>query len=341
MKNITLRNLENNSNDFEKLYKWCQNKSIYEWFEQRKLTKEEIIQKYQNKLNTKEQDLYIIQYQNKDIGLVQIYKYQDKLTILNKYNNIYEYDLFIGEEEYQNKGIGTKIINIINNKIITKYKPDTIILRPFKRNIRAIKCYQKCGFQTIYNYIDKDTIGNKEEITVMLKETMKEILINHDNLSKEEIDETVTRVKALIINDKEGIMLGYAHKTYQFPGGHLNKGEQLIDALIREIKEETGIIIKDKNLKPFEKITYYCKNYRNTNLNRQNIIYYYLIRTNEKNNINNTSLDSWEEEGNYKIKSFPLSKVEKVLLDSVRDNEINKIIIEEMQEVLATYRKKK
>ena len=167
---------------------------------------------------------------------------------------------------------------------------------------------------------------------------MKEIFINHDNLTEEDIEEVVTRVKGLIINDKDEIMLGYAHGTYQFPGGHIEDEEELIDGLIREIKEETGIIIKDKTLKPFEKITYYSKNYRNTGINRQNNIYYYIIHTNETYNKDNTSLDEWEKVGDYTIKSFPLNNVEKILLNSILDNPINKTIVEEMQEVLNEYK---
>ena len=112
---------------------------------------------------------------------------------------------------------------------------------------------------------------------------MKTIIYNHDNLKKEEIDETVIRVKALIINSNNEILLGYAHKTYQFPGGHLEENESLEEGLKREIKEETGIEIKENNLKPFEKITYYSRNYRNTGLNRENEIYFYIINTDEKN----------------------------------------------------------
>ena len=168
---------------------------------------------------------------------------------------------------------------------------------------------------------------------------MKEILIRHDNLKKEDIEEVVTRVKGLIINDKDEIMLGYAYGTYQFPGGHIEKGEKLIDGLIREIKEETGINIKDKTLKPFEKITYYSKNYRNTGINRQNNIYYYIIYTNEKYNKSNTSLDKLEQAGKYTIKSFPLENVENILLNSILDNPINKTIVEEMLEVLNEYKK--
>ena len=82
----------------------------------------------------------------------------------------YEYDIFIGEEKYLSKGIGTKIINLVNDNIYKKYKADLILLRPFRKNKRAINCYIKCDFKEIYSYIDFDTIGNKEEYVVFVNE---------------------------------------------------------------------------------------------------------------------------------------------------------------------------
>lgn len=90
---------------------------------------------------------------------------------------------------------------------------------------------------------------------------MKEILYNYDNLTSEEIDEVVVRTKGLIVNSKNDITLGYSNKTYQFPGGHLEESESLVNCLLREIKEETGIKIVDYEIKPFEKITHYNKDY--------------------------------------------------------------------------------
>ena len=170
--NISLRKLLNCEKDFIKIYQWCQKEFVYEWFEQRKLSLKEITIKYKKKLKDSKQDLFIIQCDNKDIGLVQIYKYEKdiKLDNLKEYLNIYEYDLFIGEEKYLSKGIGSIAINLINNMIYSKYKAEAIILRPFKRNIRAIKCYEKNGFKEIYEYNGTDTIGNKEKILVLINE---------------------------------------------------------------------------------------------------------------------------------------------------------------------------
>lgn len=167
---ITFRLLKNNDNEFKQIHKWCENKFVYEWFEQRVLSLDEITKKYKNKLEKDIQKLFIIQYKGKDIGLVQLYKfeYDIKIDELNKYKNIYEFDLFIGEKEYLSKGIGTDIVRLINEKVYSKYLADAIILRPFKRNIRAIKCYEKCNYKLIKEYNGKDTLGNSEVILVLL-----------------------------------------------------------------------------------------------------------------------------------------------------------------------------
>lgn len=168
---------------------------------------------------------------------------------------------------------------------------------------------------------------------------MKEILYNYDNLNLEKIDEVVTRTKGLIINSSNEITLGYSHKTYQFPGGHLEDGETLEECLLREIEEETGIKIRDAELKPFEKITYYNKNYHGSGKNRKNDIYYYIIKTNAKFDMSNAKLDIGEKEGNFTVKTLPIKNIEQILKDSIPDNPINKVIVEEMLDIFKEYKK--
>ena len=50
MYNISFRKLKNNTNEYKQLHKWCSNKFVYEWFEQRILSYDEIVSKYKNKL---------------------------------------------------------------------------------------------------------------------------------------------------------------------------------------------------------------------------------------------------------------------------------------------------
>ena len=168
--NIVLKEINDNNIDYKQIYEWCKNKFVYEWFEQRILSLDEITNKYKNKLNNGKQLLFIIKVNNKDIGLIQIYKYENDINIseLKKYKKIYEYDLFIGEDEYLSKGIGREVVNKINELIYSKYKADAIVLRPFTRNVRAVKCYEKCGFKLLEEYEGLDTLNNKERISLLI-----------------------------------------------------------------------------------------------------------------------------------------------------------------------------
>ena len=169
MSRIKLIKFNDEIDNYKLMYKWCKQEFIYEWFEQRILSFEEIVNKYKMKLINRKQDLFFICYNEVKIGFVQIYKYDDKkISELKDYKNIYEYDIFIGEAEYLSKGIGTKVVKYINNYIYDNYLSDCIVLRVFKRNIRAIKCYQKNNFKIIYEYEDKDTLGNNEKFLFLV-----------------------------------------------------------------------------------------------------------------------------------------------------------------------------
>lgn len=171
---ISLIEFIDKKDNYELMYKWCSQNYIYEWFEQRKLSFSEIENKYKYKLLGNKQHLFFITYNDMKIGFVQIYKYDDKKSDkLISYNNIFEYDIFIGEQEYLSKGIGTQIVNYVNKYIYENYSCDCIVLRPFDRNKRAIKCYEKCGFERIDEYIGTDTLGNKEKIIVLLNKQDK------------------------------------------------------------------------------------------------------------------------------------------------------------------------
>ena len=59
-------------------------------------------------------------------------------------------------------------------------------------------------------------------------------------------------VGALIINSENRILLVKSHKwmngKYSVPGGHVEIGESFEEAIIREVKEETGLDIVPKRL---------------------------------------------------------------------------------------------
>ncbi len=167
---------------------------------------------------------------------------------------------------------------------------------------------------------------------------MKTKLFNKENIKEEEINDKVIRVKALILNDNNELLLGSAFKTLQFPGGHLENNESLNEALIREVKEETGISIKGE-YEPFLSLKYYLKDYPVIGNNRSLEIYYFYILTNEPYNLDNINLDDQERNGEFHLLYVPLKKVKKLLKKSIPDNKINKIIVREMLIALKEFKK--
>jgi len=83
---------------------------------------------------------------------------------------------------------------------------------------------------------------------------MNTLIDNKDDLSLDSITDETVRVKALIVKKQKEILLGYSFGEYQFPGGHVKAGEELNDALHRELLEETGMDIDVSNIVPITSV---------------------------------------------------------------------------------------
>ena len=142
------------------------------------------------------------------------------------------------------------------------------------------------------------------------------IVKNKNNIKDSEITDTVIRVKALIRNSKNDILLGYSHCEYQFPGGHVKDNEGLLLALKRELKEETGLDYKVTNLTPFACLETYYKDYPVKGQNLKAIIYYYEILDDRVPSLKDTNYTMEELDGNFKLRYIPSD----IVLDVLKDN---------------------
>lgn len=163
---------------------------------------------------------------------------------------------------------------------------------------------------------------------------MKKIIINKSNLKESNITEIVKRVKMLIINSNNEILLGYSYHDYQFPGGHVEDGESLIEAMNRELLEETGIKLDIKNKKPFAIFIGYYKDWPKKDNNRKIEIYYYIIKTDKKPNLNNTLYTESEKAGGFELRYIPIEKLITELKDNALKYGDKKGIAKEMLELL-------
>ena len=167
---IYLRLLKDNEEDYRLLYKWCQNESIYKYFHHRILSYNEVVATYSKRtaLNS-DTPVFIINYNKIPVGIIQYTKLDTNTK--NKYKvtkDGYDVDIFIGEETYRHKGIATKTIKNIVNKL--KTSNNVIAMVPEVDNVKAIKCYEKSGFKKYYYYTETNTIGIMTKKVVMIYE---------------------------------------------------------------------------------------------------------------------------------------------------------------------------
>lgn len=119
-----------------------------------------------------------------------------------------------------------------------------------------------------------------------------------DQYPQEEITHTRNVARAILINDKNEVCLIhlkcddiFGHRDYyETPGGGVDNGETAEQAVIREIKEETGYqskIITELG---------YVSDYYNL-IHRHNMNYYYLLKATEKGKTSRNEYENkWFEE---------------------------------------------
>ncbi len=169
--NVSLRKLCNTEDDYKLLEKWYKEEEIYSHFEQRILNYEEIVKKYYPRtLSDAKVPVYIIEYDNKAVGIIQYQIIDDDNKEL--YNledsNSYEMDIFVGELNLHNKGIGRKSVKLMANYLFENKNADLVVMCPLKENANAIRCYEKVGFSIKGEFTTQDTIGNSQKYVLMV-----------------------------------------------------------------------------------------------------------------------------------------------------------------------------
>lgn len=137
-------------------------------------------------------------------------------------------------------------------------------------------------------------------------------------------DKVVNKVRAVILN-KEGkaLLVKYAG-LYMLPGGRVDSGEQPLEALKREILEESGIEIDISDAQEFLQIDSYSKKYysreHNELINRITHTKIYFVETNQDINEQKKKLTQSEIEENHKISFENLSVIPYLVQMNKTDN---------------------
>lgn len=170
---------------------------------------------------------------------------------------------------------------------------------------------------------------------------MKEVIFNNQNLSDEDIQIFENKVKVIIKNSKDELLVCKRNGVIHFIGGKVEKNETCQEAAAREIAEETGIAISvsDSSLIPFFRMKQYQQNYYNSGKNCSLSITYLLCDTDEKFDYDKRNLDEYESKEHFTLEYIPMHNF---LEELEKNREIAKkdkreFIINEMKYVFSEY----
>jgi aminoglycoside 6'-N-acetyltransferase len=152
---VSIRKMEDDIRDYKLMAKWLTTAELLDYYEGRSnpFCLDKVIKKYAPRAKGEEAVIpCIIEHKEKPIGYVQYYcvdpdEYNvgDNINIKN-YIRPHGMDLFIGETDNWNKGVGTIVVKSLISYLFENENADIILIDPQTWNERAIRCYEKSGF---------------------------------------------------------------------------------------------------------------------------------------------------------------------------------------------------
>lgn len=130
-----------------------------------------------------------------------------------------------------------------------------------------------------------------------------------DSFNYEGIVNKTTResARAIIIENNKLLMVKSKKENfYKFPGGGINIGESKIDCLIRETKEEVGLICKKSSIKEYGYVIERNKSDYDANEIFEQISYYYFLQVFESREEQN--LDEYEKDLDYILEAIGIDE---------------------------------
>lgn len=95
----------------------------------------------------------IIEHDGRPIGYIQAYQLDAEMFDEYEYprTNLLTFgiDQFIGEPEFWGQGIGRQFVRLVCDYLRDHCSAQAVVLDPHADNLRAIRCYEACGFKKV------------------------------------------------------------------------------------------------------------------------------------------------------------------------------------------------
>jgi aminoglycoside 6'-N-acetyltransferase len=154
---LVVRLMRDETSDYELMSRWLSDERVLEFYDGRDkpLSVEGAREKYGPRSRGEGSVAScILELAGKPIGYLQFYRTDDfdewrTLLGLAPEPARYSIDIFIGEPELWNLGLGTRALRSVLDHLFGDRHASAVVITPFAWNERAIRCYEKAGFRKV------------------------------------------------------------------------------------------------------------------------------------------------------------------------------------------------
>ncbi len=142
--------------DLPKMTKWLSDERVLEFYEGRDThwTQTDVAAHFFGPPDHDVEFLRVaIELDNEAVGYGQLYRLYGPLFDLYRMpdtgESVYAMDQFIGEPDLWGAGIGTRYVRLATDWLVRERGATAVVMDPRKANARAVRCYQKAGFEIV------------------------------------------------------------------------------------------------------------------------------------------------------------------------------------------------
>jgi aminoglycoside 6'-N-acetyltransferase len=154
---LAFRLMRDDVRDYELMSKWLTNPRVLQFYEGRDspLSLEQIAEKYEPRILVAEGVTpCLLLLRGTAIGYLQYDPIAEDTTVsygLGDGNiaDVYALDMFIGEPDFWGRGFGTRAVSLFLEYLFGIRDARKVVTDPHVDNVRAIRFYEKCGFQRV------------------------------------------------------------------------------------------------------------------------------------------------------------------------------------------------